>query len=537
MTSGNNMMDFKNNARASTSMVVIPAFLARPFIAPHNGVSKCFPFSGITEATIPAFPIAMSLAGSNTVGVFGFCNTFVPYDLTFFSLKPLISDFRIFTKKSVNFRPIVVRMMALLKTHSAYGWMIGFGKSFVPSRLLSGLRLATIGMMSALIFWNTQASAISFVAVDGESSKFLATSASADSQISLLLNFRNAHNFLTFPNIIQGNWKETKNCVNCWKPLRANAATASLETVSANAENAKDWAISSQASQGCGEGSTTRAWSPERTVKPQECATRKGRYSLVLLETSRSADKEPHDNKTNSVPYSGKLDDLSLHPVKTIINKVLKNDATKWFDASAVTQFNSTPLRVAPTAGTSTSAITLTTNGTATITNAVAFNKQHAKAIVDTMKERNIPAYEGDDYFALAWPTTYRTLKNDLESIHQYTDRGFTMIMNGEIGRYENVRYVEQTNIPKGGAADSTTWNAFTRTADAWNGGNSDWIYFFGADTVAEAIACPEEMRGKIPTDYGRSKGVAWYYLGGFGLVHGSADAANARIVKWDSAQ
>ena len=235
----------------------------------------------------------------------------------------------------------------------------------------------------------------------------------------------------------------------------------------------------------------------------------------------------------NSVPYSGKLDDLSLHPVKNIVNKVLKNDATKWFDASAATQFNATPLRVV---GTSSTTITLTTNGTAVATNSQAFNTGHAKLIVDTMKERNIPAYNGDDYYALAWPSTYRAFKNQLESIHTYTDRGFTMIMNGEIGRFESVRYVEQTNIPKGGAADSTTWNAFTRTADAWNGGYSDWIYFFGDDTVAEAICVPEEMRGKIPTDYGRSKGVAWYYLGGFGIVHPTADQANARIVKWDSA-
>jgi len=235
----------------------------------------------------------------------------------------------------------------------------------------------------------------------------------------------------------------------------------------------------------------------------------------------------------NSVPYSGKLDDLSLHPVKTIVNKVLKNDATKWFDASAATQFNATPLRVV---GTSSTTITLTTNGVATATNSQAFNTGHAKLIVDTMKERNIPSYTGDDYYALAWPTTYRFIKNQLESIHTYTDIGFTMIMNGEIGRYESVRYVEQTNIPKGGAADSTTFNMFSRTADAWNGGYSDWIYFFGADTVAEAIAVPEEMRGKIPTDYGRSKGVAWYYLGGFGIVHPTADQANARIVKWDSA-
>jgi hypothetical protein len=235
----------------------------------------------------------------------------------------------------------------------------------------------------------------------------------------------------------------------------------------------------------------------------------------------------------NSVPYSGKLDDLSYHPVKTIVNSVLKNDATKWFDAAAATQFNATPLRVV---GTSSTTITLTTNGTAVATNSQAFNTGHAKLIVDTMKERNIPAYTADDYYALAWPTTFRFVKNQLESIHQYTDKGFGMIMNGEIGRYENTRYIEQTNIPKGGATDSTTWNAFSRTADAWNGGFSDWIYFFGADTVAEAIAVPEEMRGKIPTDFGRSRGVAWYYLGGFGIVHPVADAANARICKWDSA-
>ncbi len=29
-------------------------------------------------------------------------------------------------------------------------------------------------------------------------------------------------------------------------------------------------------------------------------------------------------------------------------------------------------------------------------------------------------------------------------------------------------------------------------------------------DTVAEAIAVPEEVRAKIPTDFGRSKGIAW---------------------------
>jgi hypothetical protein len=189
-------------------------------------------------------------------------------------------------------------------------------------------------------------------------------------------------------------------------------------------------------------------------------------------------------------------------------------------------------LHAIPVGGTSTSAITLYTNGTVTGTNSIAYNNGHAKAIVDAMKERNIPAYLGDDYYAIAWPTTLRAFKNNLETIHQYSDTGFKLIMNGEIGRYENTRYIEQTNIAKG---VGVTGISTTLGGDMvpWTNGTSDWIFFFGNDTVAEAVAVPEEMRGKIPTDYGRSKGVAWYYLGGFGIVH--TLPLNARIVKWDS--
>jgi N4-gp56 family major capsid protein len=226
----------------------------------------------------------------------------------------------------------------------------------------------------------------------------------------------------------------------------------------------------------------------------------------------------------NSVPYTGKLDNLSEHPVKEIINKALKNDAMKAFDDAAHSQFDLAMIRVVPESKTSTSALTVTSNGTATQTNNVAMRKQHIGLVVDLMKERNIAPYEKDDYVSIAWPSTYRTLKTDLEGVYQYVTEGFQLIYNGEIGRYDNVRMVEQTNIGKGIANDNS----------GWTNSKSDWAFFMGEDTVAEAICVPEEMRGKIPTDYGRSMGVAWYYLGGFGLVH--TTAAQCRVVKWDSA-
>ena len=217
----------------------------------------------------------------------------------------------------------------------------------------------------------------------------------------------------------------------------------------------------------------------------------------------------------NSVPYTGKLDDLSEQPVKEIISKVLKNDAKKTFDLAAKTQFDATPLYFV---GTASGLGVLTTNGTATASNTASLGSAIVKVINDTMKERNIPPYIGDDYICIAHPTTLRPLKNDLEAIYRYVEPGFQMIINGEIGRYENTRFVEQTNIAK----------------EVWTQTYSNVAWFFGQDTVAEGIAVPEEMRGAIPTDYGRARGIAWYYLGGFGLTQ--TTAANARIVRWASA-
>jgi len=219
----------------------------------------------------------------------------------------------------------------------------------------------------------------------------------------------------------------------------------------------------------------------------------------------------------NSVPFTGKLDNLSKQPVEKIVKKVLKNDARKTIDRAAHAQFNLTPLTVSAASGTSTSAIVTEETG-CTITNDVALSKEHVKKIADEMKERDIIPFDGDSYVALARPSSLRTFNDELEEISMYVESGFGMIMHGERGRYEGIRFVEQTNI----------------ASESWTNAKSDAVFFFGADTVAEGIVIPEEVRGKIPTDYGRSKGVAWYYLGNFGLCH--TDAANARILKWDSA-
>lgn len=234
----------------------------------------------------------------------------------------------------------------------------------------------------------------------------------------------------------------------------------------------------------------------------------------------------------NSVPYTGKVTALAKHDVIRIIEKGLKNDARKAFDIEAFNQFNACKLRFA--ASTSTTSITLTTNASTVTTNNVEMGTGHVKAIIDTMRERNIPGYVEDDFISLSHPSTFRPFKNELETIQQYTEMGLQRIFNGEVGRYEGTRFVEQNFVPKGGAIDSTTFDPYTQTADAWNNAKSSWAFFFGADTVNEAVVIPEEIRAKLPGDYGRAQGIAWYYLGGFGIVHDQA--AQCRIGKWESA-
>ena len=240
----------------------------------------------------------------------------------------------------------------------------------------------------------------------------------------------------------------------------------------------------------------------------------------------------------NSVPFTSKLDNLSAHPVREVIEKVLKNDASKALDSAAHAEFFSTPVVVKGTGTGSSAAITKTYDGVPSNgADNVPMEKGHVKLVADELAERNIPAYDGVNYVSVFRPRALRRLKDDLESIHQYTTEGWYVIMNGERGRYEGVRFVEQTHIPQPLVYDASTNTTGWKTADAT--GARGRGYFFGSDTVIEAVTIPEEIRGKIPTDYGRSRGIAWYALLGYAIVHGSgtteATTRQTRILRWDS--
>lgn len=235
------------------------------------------------------------------------------------------------------------------------------------------------------------------------------------------------------------------------------------------------------------------------------------------------------DEYGNSIPFSFKLEALSEFDIEQIIREGLLDDAVKCIDGLVERQFNACQLRYV---GTATNGYALTTNGTATATNTSILNTYHVRKMVAELEKRNVPGFSSldGDYVCIASIEAAEGMMGALESVYQYTESGLKKLLVGEIGRYMNVRFVKDS------FASRYTYSASARTATAisWTQSQSGVAYVFGAPTVREAVVVPEEIRMKVVTDYGRSKGIAWYALMGHKIEWGTEP--NARIVKWDSA-
>lgn len=224
------------------------------------------------------------------------------------------------------------------------------------------------------------------------------------------------------------------------------------------------------------------------------------------------------------VPYTGKLDDLAAHPVRELIKRQLKVHCARKLDLLAYQQYEATLLKVGPAGGTNFTNVQLDVTGTPPVTNATPLTWAHCKQIARIMRERDIPTYNHGDYYAIGRPLAYSVVEDDLEQIHKYTDPGLKLIRDGEKGRANGIRFVEQTNIDA----------QYSQLGTPWLNNQSDQVFFFGDDHAAECVVIPEEIRGKIPEGYGRQKGIAWYYLGAFSMTR--LEEHDMRCIEWSSA-
>ena len=222
----------------------------------------------------------------------------------------------------------------------------------------------------------------------------------------------------------------------------------------------------------------------------------------------------------NSIPYTGKLEALAEFSPDNIITVAFRNDMAKVLDSACGAAFKAAQVKYTPTGTAGTPSGVFAPNGTAGAAATRNIQMYDIKQIRDYMvKTMLVPKYDGKDYVCIASTDFLRGIKDDdyfIEAKH-YGDP--QSLFNGEVGRIEGIRFIEETNV-------------LSNTLGTTSYGGEAVI--FGADPVVEGLVTPEEIRAKIPTDYGRSKGVAWYFLGGFQGVWtdiSPAVAGQARIV------
>jgi N4-gp56 family major capsid protein len=220
----------------------------------------------------------------------------------------------------------------------------------------------------------------------------------------------------------------------------------------------------------------------------------------------------------NSIPYTGKLEALAEFSPSNIITVALKDDMAKVLDTAAAAQFQAAKMKYTPTGSSSVPTGVFDNDGT--VSTAATRNVQvfDIEEIRDYLASSlHAPKYDGENYMGIGSTGFLRGIMRDKDEFQEAAKYGDPeRLFSGEVGRIRGVRLVEETNVLSN-----------TMGTGSYKGEG----VIFGADPVVEGIAIAEEIRAKIPGDYGRDKGVAWYFLGGWKQVWDTATDGQARII------
>lgn len=226
-----------------------------------------------------------------------------------------------------------------------------------------------------------------------------------------------------------------------------------------------------------------------------------------------------------AIPFTGKVETLAEVDVESnVYLKALRNHMAKTIDYQVFQAFKSSDVIFTPTSST---AGTWSVTGTAGATATSNITAKHVKDVIDSMKVgsfggntgRPIPYYDGESYVCIASVAFLRGLKDDpdYEVAAKYAHPEDLYL--GEVGRFYNCRFIETNHtsaLSNGVGTGSVLGEAI----------------FFGEDPVREIVAIPEEVRAKLPEDYGRDKGLAWYAMLGWGRVWDFSTDAEEHIVR-----
>ena len=157
------------------------------------------------------------------------------------------------------------------------------------------------------------------------------------------------------------------------------------------------------------------------------------------------------------------------------------------------------------------------------------FDTELIREAVEELQVNNVPKFDNDFYICICHPHQARYIRQDPDWIAANNYHGTRALFNGELGRWEDVVFVQTSNLPNGTATSATEVAFYDGNADTFNdltsgvAGNQTDVYtasLFGDGYYALAWALPVEMRHNGVEDFGRLHSLAWYAIYGAGLLH-----------------
>lgn len=221
----------------------------------------------------------------------------------------------------------------------------------------------------------------------------------------------------------------------------------------------------------------------------------------------------------NSIPWTGKLETLAEFSIDNLVTVALRNDMAKVLDQAVHDEFATCQIKMIPTGTVSNPSTTTDTDGTASTAATRDILPWDIKEAADYLEDQvHAEKYDGENYIAVGRTAGLRKLfdSSEFTDAAKYGDPD--RLFAGEVGRYYHTRIIKETNASR-------------RTLSAASSYSGEMVVF-GADPIVEGVAQPEEIRAKVPEDYGRSKGVAWYAILGWSLTYDTDDDGEAKIIQ-----
>ena len=113
-----------------------------------------------------------------------------------------------------------------------------------------------------------------------------------------------------------------------------------------------------------------------------------------------------------------------------------------------------------------------------------------------------------------------RTLRDDPAWIEASKYGAPTQLFTGEIGRIDDVRFIETTLMPNGACAEGDYAYGADLVGAGVNGAHVYKAIVMGEDYLGYAVALPVELRDGGVVDFGREHSLAWYAIWGCGVLH-----------------